>query len=87
MVAAIGVRSAGARDLAGARLPRNEHGLAIGAGRMKWLGIFAAIVVATGAVAIAFHEFTKAYTHLYRLTVAIEANGVEHVGSSVIEVA
>lgn len=53
---------------------------------MKWFGVFIAIAGTIGAAAIAFHGSTKAYTHRYRLTIAIEANGLERVGSSTIEV-
>jgi hypothetical protein len=54
---------------------------------VKWLAIIAAIVATTLVALIAFSGYSnKFYTHRYRLSVAVEANGSTHIGSSVIEV-
>jgi hypothetical protein len=47
-----------------------------------------ALIVAVGSVGIAWNIAFKShtYTHRYRLTLALEANGSLHTGSSVVEV-
>src|SRR4051812_36498873 len=52
---------------------------------MKWLFAIVVIIAAT-VVALVVFGSNKFYTHRYRLSVAAEANGSTHIGSSVIEV-
>jgi hypothetical protein len=59
-------------------------GLAIMAGRMKWLAIIGAIIAA--AVVIKVNDSTYSYSYRYRLQISLSLDGKVHTGSSVIEV-